>query len=741
MNTHTSRYETGLPVLALHCSGGSPRQWEPLIAALAARHRMVVPELKQPPAGLPDPAAFTLADEAAPFLDQLDRLGAERFHLVGHSYGGTIALHIALNHPERVASLSLYEPSVFYLLDHLGESGQRAAEVIARFSDALARPWKAGLVEETARVFVAFWGGPDAWDAMSESARDATMAYLPRLDFEYHATMNELVAPRDYARVRAPALLMEGGAPGPNPARTAARSLRTVLPRAEWGCDRRCRAPRAADSPRTGDAASPVAYRAHRGARSVRTRRDRGGPVMTRSDPFHDADLRAAAYLDSLPVRPVFPEASALARLCEFDEPLPPAGRDAGETLRLLDEVGSPATVASNGPNYFGYVIGGTLPPVLAAQRLFDAWDQCASSFDNAPSVHKIEAVAADWLLDVLGLPRSAKVSFGTTTASCGFACLATARRALLRRQGWDIDRQGLNGAPRLRVVASEAAHSTIFRNLRLLGFGRDHVELAPVDAHGRVDPERLPALDERTLLCLQAGEVNTGEFDPFADIVPAARAAGAWIHVDGSFGLWARANPQLASLAEGVDGADSWTVDGHKWLNTPYDGAVGICRHGDALSETMNSATVYAPGSGDAQMNLGMEFSRRARGAAFWVALRSLGRDGLEEMTGRHCRHARMLADGLAQAGVEVLNRVILNQVLFRCATDEATQALRDRAVGTGRIWFGSTRWQGRVACRLSVSHWQSSDDSIEAALSVLRDALAHLRPASDAAQDPVKT
>lgn len=446
---------------------------------------------------------------------------------------------------------------------------------------------------------------------------------------------------------------------------------------------------------------------------------------MTQYDPLDDANARAAAYLDGLRDRRVFPDAKTLAGLREFDEPLPPAGRDISDTLRLLAEIGSPATVASNGPNYFGYVIGGTLPSVLAAQRLFDAWDQCASSFDNAPSVHKIESVAANWLLELLDLPRSAKVSFGTTTASCGFACLATARRTLLDRQGWNIDRRGLNGAPVLRVVVSEAAHSTILRNLRLLGFGLDHLELAPVDEHGRVDPERLPPLDDRTLLCLQAGEVNTGEFDPFSDIVPVAKAAGAWVHVDGSFGLWARANPDLAYLAKGVEGADSWTVDGHKWLNTPYDGAAGICRHGDLLAETMNSATVYAPGAGDAQMNLGMEFSRRGRGLSFWVALRSLGRDGLTEMTLRHCRHARMLADGLADAGAEVLNRVVLNQVLFRCETDEATQAMRDRAVATGRIWFGPTRWQGRSACRLSVSNWQSSDDSIDAALRVLGEAL----------------
>ena len=450
---------------------------------------------------------------------------------------------------------------------------------------------------------------------------------------------------------------------------------------------------------------------------------------MTHPDPFADATARAAAYLESLPTRRVFPDTAALARLDAFDEPLPKTGFDIAETLALLDDVGSPGTVASNGPNYFGYVVGGTLPPVLAAQRLFDAWDQCASSFDNAPAAHRIERVAAGWLLDILDLPRDATVSFGTTTAACGFACMAAARRALLLRQGWDIDRKGLAGAPPLRVVVSELAHSTILRNLRLLGIGLDMIELAPVDAFGRVDPDRLPELDARTLLCLQAGEVNTGEFDPFAEVMPAARAAGAWVHVDGSFGLWARVNHDLAPLAAGIDGADSWTVDGHKWLNTPYDGAAGICRNGAALAETMNSATVYAPGSEEAQMNLGMEFSRRGRGMALWVALRSLGRDGVAEMVGRHCRQARRLAQALDGSGVEILNRVVLNQVLFRCDTDAETAALRKRAVATGRIWFGPTRWQGRPACRLSVSNWQSSDATIGAAIGVLRQELDAIR------------
>jgi len=280
----------------------------------------------------------------------------------------------------------------------------------------------------------------------------------------------------------------------------------------------------------------------------------------------------------------------------------------------------------------------------------------------------------------------------------------------------------------------SELAHVTILKNLRLLGFGLDSIVKAPVDRFGRIDPAQLPRLDERTILCLQAGEVNTGEFDPFAEIIPAASAAGAWVHVDGSFGLWARSSPNLRYLTEGVDGADSWTVDGHKWLNTPYDGAAGICRHRDALALTMNSATVYAPGDSNSQMNLNLEFSRRARGLAFWVALRGLGRAGVAEMIERHCRQARMLAEALSSFGADLLNRVVLNQVLFRLDTDAATDTFRTEAIATGRIWFGPSNWRGERACRLSVSNWQSDDESIEAAIGLLTELLPHFRKQSDA-------
>jgi glutamate/tyrosine decarboxylase-like PLP-dependent enzyme len=334
-----------------------------------------------------------------------------------------------------------------------------------------------------------------------------------------------------------------------------------------------------------------------------------------------------------------------------------------------------------------------------------------------------VEAVAARWVLEILDLPRESAVGFGTSATACGLACLATARRALLQRLGWNLDDDGLIGAPEIRVVLPATAHVTVRKALRILGFGRRRMIEAPVDAHGRVRPDTLPPLDARTILCLQAGEVNTGEFDPFEPLIERARVARAWVHVDGAFGLWARASadPDRLALAAGVEGADSWTTDGHKWLNTPYDGAMGICRDATALSAAMNADAVYSTASATSQKNLGLEFSRRARGLPIWGALRALGRDGVAELIDRHCRQAARLANGLKQAGFEVVNRVCLNQVLVRLPTDEATNALREAAVATGELWFGPTVWQGRAAFRMSLSSWRTTDRHVDDAVRLL--------------------
>lgn len=436
---------------------------------------------------------------------------------------------------------------------------------------------------------------------------------------------------------------------------------------------------------------------------------------------LNEADERARAYTASVDTRRVFPDERALEELKKFAEPFPEYGSLASATLEMLDTLGSPATVVSNGPNYFGFVIGASLPGAAAAERLILAWDQCASSFDNSPVSATLEKVAAGWVLDALDLPRESAVGFGTSATACSIGCLTAARRSLLANKGWNFDRDGLTGAPEVKAVVSDVAHITVLKALRILGFGLARVIVAPTDEWGRIDPDRLPPIDDRTILCLQAGEVNTGEFDPFDDLIPRARAAGAWVHVDGAFGLWARASVRAASLTEGVEKADSWTTDGHKWLNTPYDGAMAICRDAEALSQAMNSDAVYATAARDAQKNLTLEFSRRARGIPIWAALRTLGRTGLAEMIDRHIAQASRLADGLRAAGFDVVNRVVLNQVLVRGSDDDETVAIRRAVQSGGEAWFGPTIWRGRPAFRLSVSSWRTRDADIEQLIELL--------------------
>ena len=437
---------------------------------------------------------------------------------------------------------------------------------------------------------------------------------------------------------------------------------------------------------------------------------------MIESDLMALADERAARYLATVPTRRVFPDHDALQGLVAFAEHMPEQGCDDAETLAMLDDIGSPATVVSNGPRYFGFVIGACLPSAAAAQRLMLAWDQCASSFDNSPIAATLEKVAASWVLDVLDLPRDSAVGFGTSATACTTGCLTAARRTLLARTGWNFDEDGLIGAPEVKVIVSDVVHVTVKKALRILGFGTSRVLVAPTDEMGRIDPARLPPLDDMTILCLQAGEVNTGEFDPFAEIIPIAKAAGAWVHVDGAFGLWARASTQAAHLTTGVDLADSWTTDGHKWLNTPYDGAMAICRDADALARAMNSDAVYATAAADAQKNLTLEFSRSARGIPIWAALRTLGRSGVARMIDRHIGQAQRLASLLRASGLTVVNRVVLNQVLVRASSDEETEAIRSAVQASGEAWFGPTIWRGRPAFRLSVSSWRTADEDIDA-------------------------
>ncbi|MFT4043442.1 MAG: pyridoxal-dependent decarboxylase [Gordonia sp. (in: high G+C Gram-positive bacteria)] len=451
-----------------------------------------------------------------------------------------------------------------------------------------------------------------------------------------------------------------------------------------------------------------------------------------------DADLRAQRWLKGIGTRPVFPAEESVDALRALDSPLSDNGEPAAETIRLLDEVAGAATVASNDPRYFGFVIGASLPVAAAADRIVLAWDQCASSFDNSPAAHLLEQQAARLVLDALDLPHEAAVGFSTSATAGTLSALVAARRTLLRRAGWDIDRDGLDGAPRIRVVVSQLAHITVLKAIRLLGFGLDRIERVPTDEFGRIVADRLPALDARTILILQAGEVNTGESDPFDRLIPQAHRAGAWVHVDGAFGLWAQASRAHRHLIRGVELADSWTTDAHKWLNVPYDSAIHIVREAAALSDALTADAVYSAATADAQKNLTLEFSRRPRGIAVWAALRTLGRDGIEEIIDGTVTLAQRTADGLRAAGFTIVNRVVLNQVLVRAATPEITARVRELAVSSGQTWFGVTRWNDDLAFRISVSSWRTQEHHIDALVGLLRQLHTQVGASATAAVAP---
>ena len=432
----------------------------------------------------------------------------------------------------------------------------------------------------------------------------------------------------------------------------------------------------------------------------------------------------AADYLDTLGERPVFPQVSP-DELREAlggplaDEPLP-----AEQVVDELAAAAEPGVVALGSGRYFGFVIGGELPAALAADWLTSAWDQNAGLYAGGPSASVVEQVTREWLVDLLGLPAESSIGFVTGTQLAHVTGLAAARWHVLDAVGWDVGANGLNGAPPLRVLVGEKRHVTVDRALRLLGLGAPTVVAA--DSQGRLLPEALrEALgDGPTIVCAQAGEVNTGAFDPLPEIADACEAAGAWLHVDGAFGIWAAVSPRLRHLVAGLERADSWTTDAHKWLNVPYDSGIVLCRHPESHRAAMTTAAAYLIQDAGAQrvrdeVDWVPEFSRRARGFSVYAALRSLGRSGLVELVERCCDGATRFAERIVELdGVELLNEVVLNQVLFRFESDEQTDAVLARVQQSGRIWLSGTTWDGRKAIRVSVSNWQTTDEEIDLAV-----------------------
>jgi glutamate/tyrosine decarboxylase-like PLP-dependent enzyme len=429
-----------------------------------------------------------------------------------------------------------------------------------------------------------------------------------------------------------------------------------------------------------------------------------------------DAAGRAGRYLAALDERPVAPDDAALAGLARFDEPLPEGAGDPAATLALLDEAGSAATVASAGGRYFGFVIGGAYPVAVAASWLATAWDQDVALPVMSPVATRLHEVVTGWLTELFGLPAGTAAVFVSGATLANTTGLAAARDHQLARAGWDVQADGLFGAPELTVVIGEYAHSTVLKALGLVGLGRNRVRRVPADDQGRMRADCLPEdVTGPVVICAQAGEVNTGAFDPFPAIVEWARQHQAWVHVDGAFGLWALTDPSRSHLTAGLADADSWATDGHKWLNVPYDCGIALVRRPGDLRRSFATAAAYLPPDTSFEAtNHNPQSSQRARQVEVWAVLRTLGRQGVTDLITRSCRHAQTMAAHLSQAGLEVLNDVVLNQVLVRSATDDQTKALIAAVQQDGTCWCGPTVWQHRPAMRISVSGWATTAEDI---------------------------
>jgi glutamate/tyrosine decarboxylase-like PLP-dependent enzyme len=451
----------------------------------------------------------------------------------------------------------------------------------------------------------------------------------------------------------------------------------------------------------------------------------------------------AADFIESLDERRVFPEASIEELGAALGGPLPDRPSDPLEVIERLAADAERGVVATPSGRYFGYVIGGSVPAALAADWLTSAWDQCAAFGVLGPSASVVEEVAGGWLKELFGLAPTCSFALTTGCQMAHVTALAVARHAVLERAGWDLAEDGLAGSPPITVIAGAARHTTLDRALRLLGIGAAQIQAVEADDQGRIVAAALEATLERTrgpvIVCAQAGEVNTGSFDPLADIASLVRGTDAWLHVDGAFGLWAAASPELSHLVEGIEHADSCAADGHKWLNVPYDCGLAFCADPDAHRAAMTARAAYYAGAGDWHRDAfdwTPESSRRARGFPLYAALRSLGRSGVADLVDRCCARARQAAEGVAALpGCTLLNDVVLNQVLFRFEDERTTDAVIDHVQAGGEAWLGGTTWEGRRAIRLSVSSWRTSEDDIDRTLAALADgvrAAAYAQPAA---------
>lgn len=439
-------------------------------------------------------------------------------------------------------------------------------------------------------------------------------------------------------------------------------------------------------------------------------------------DLFDDFNVRAKQYFADRVNNPVYPSPSSVDALQQLNVPLQEEGLAADKVLRMLDTIGSPATVKSSGGRYFGFVTGGSLPAALFAKLLATVWDQNTALPVMSPIATALEEISAQWLLSILGLPVSSGVGFVTGATMANFSALVAARHQLLKNEGWDAEAKGLFNAPEITVITGDEVHVSLLKALSLAGLGRERIIRVPADEEGRIIVEKIPHTNGPTIICTQAGNVNTGNSDDVNSICERVTNKNTWVHVDAAFGLWAAASPKYKYLLKGIEKADSWGADAHKWLNVPYDCGLIFVKNKEALVQAMSSAASYLPMSAVREpYQYVPEMSREARGVAVWAALKSLGKKGLAELIERHCSYAGQFAEQLRNAGYTILNKVVLNQVLVSFGDADTTSRVIKGVQEEGTCWCGGTVWQGKTAMRISVSSWAHTDEDIQTSIDAI--------------------
>ena len=440
---------------------------------------------------------------------------------------------------------------------------------------------------------------------------------------------------------------------------------------------------------------------------------------------FEQARSYAYEYIDGIEKMDVFPSESSLENMNSFDETLPKESVSSKEIIKQLHEFGSPATIAQTGGRYFGFVNGGAVPVSLGVKWLSDIWDQCGGLYLTSPINAKLETICENWLKEIFNLPKETIAGFVSGTSMANLCGLSAARFHLLKKLDWDINENGLNGAPELRIIAHDQVHASVKKTLSMLGYGKKSIEWIPSDNQGKLILEELPKLDQSCLVLLQAGNANTGSFDNFDQVCDLANEVGAWVHIDGAFGLWAAASKSLSHLTKGMEKASSWAVDGHKTLNTPYDSGVILCKHPDALISSLQATGEYIIYSDHRDPLLCTpELSKRSRAIELWATMKYLGRKGIDEMVTAFHLRAKQLEKGLEEIGFQIVNDVVFNQVLVASDNDEKTKQIIEYIQKSGECWLGGSTWQGKAVIRVSVCSWMTTENDIKRTIELFKTA-----------------